>query len=265
MASGHVSVPKFFSDEDAREWFQRFEICSSANQWNNETKARKLPTVLEGEALACWLELSDEQQADYKVAKEQLLTKMAPNEFVSLEEFHSRTMRPGEAIALYLHDLKRLLRQAMPRLTEEASDPLLLHQFLSGLPGPISRQLRASSDTKDLRAVVQRAKVLMTVMEHEQVAAMTATSTTPSEVDQLKTQITQLTEQVAALTTKQKNERPKRCFCCNQLGHIQRNCPTRFTSQRCYICNRPGHYAKDCWQGNDRGMSARGRRHPLYQ
>ena len=58
----------------------------------------------------------------------------------------------------------------MPRLTEEASDPLLLHQFLSRLPGPISRQLRASSDTKDLRAVVQRAKVLMTVMEHEQVA-----------------------------------------------------------------------------------------------
>ena len=55
----------------------------------------------------------------------------------------------------------------MPGLTEEASDPLLLHQFLSRLPDPISRQLRASSDTKDLRAAVQRAKVLMTVMEHE--------------------------------------------------------------------------------------------------
>ena len=111
---------------------------------------------------------------------------MAPNEFVSLEEFHPRTMWPGEAIALYLHDLKRLLRQAMPGLTEEASDPLLLHQFLSGLPGPISRQLCAPSDIKDLKAVVQRAKVL-TVMKHEQVAALTATSTTPSEVDQLKT------------------------------------------------------------------------------
>ena len=105
MAGGHVSVPKSFSDGDAREWFQRFEICCSANQWNDEIKARKLPTLLEGEALASWLELSDEQQADYKVAKEQLITKMAPNEFVSLEESHSRTMRPGEAIALYLHDL----------------------------------------------------------------------------------------------------------------------------------------------------------------
>ena len=106
MAAGHISVPKSFCDRDAREWFQRFEICCSANQWNDEAKARKLPTLLEGEALAIWLELSKEQKADYEVAKEQLIKKMAPTEFVSLEEFHSRKMQPGEAIALYLHDLK---------------------------------------------------------------------------------------------------------------------------------------------------------------
>ena len=262
MAAGHISVPKSFCDGDAREWFQRFEICCSANQWNDEVKARKLPTLFEGEALAIWLELSEEQQADYEVAKEQLIKKMAPTEFVSLEEFHSRKMRPGEAIALYLHDLKRLLRQAMPELAENATKPLLLHQFLSGLPGPVSRQLRATGDTKELEAVVQRAKVLMAVSDQQQTAAMT---TTPSEVDQLKTQVTLLTEQVAALTTRQKNEGPRRCFYCNRLGHTQRSCPTRFTSQRCYICNRPGHFARDCWQGNAKGMSTRGSRHPPYQ
>ena len=64
---------------------------------------------------------------------------MVLNEFVSLEEFHSRMMHPGEAIMLYLHDLKRLLQQAMPGLAENASNLLLLHQFLSGLPGSISR------------------------------------------------------------------------------------------------------------------------------
>ena len=95
-------------------------------------------------------------------------------------------MRPGEAIALYLHDLKQLLQQAMPGLAENATNPLLLHQFLTGLPGSISRQLRASGNTKDLVTVVQRAKVLMTVSEQEQAAALTTTSTTPSEVDQLK-------------------------------------------------------------------------------
>ena len=104
MATGHVSVPKPFCEGDAREWFQGFEICAAANQWNAATRALKLPTLLEGEALAIWLELSTEQKADYAVAKEHLTTKMAPTEFVSLEEFHSRKMRPGEAIALYLYD-----------------------------------------------------------------------------------------------------------------------------------------------------------------
>ena len=37
MAIGYASVPKYFSDGDACEWLQRFEICCSVNQWNNET------------------------------------------------------------------------------------------------------------------------------------------------------------------------------------------------------------------------------------
>ena len=55
----------------------------------------------------------------------------------------------------------------------------------------------ATGDTKDLDTVVQPAKVLMAVSEQEQAAA--AISESLSEVEHLKTQITQLTEQVAAL------------------------------------------------------------------
>ena len=63
MAERHVSIPKPFSTGDITEWFQRFEICCRANGWNNEAKAVKLPTLLEGEAIAVWLELSEEEQA----------------------------------------------------------------------------------------------------------------------------------------------------------------------------------------------------------
>ena len=62
-------------------------------------------------------------------------------------------------------------------------------------------QLVTFSDTKDLRAVVQRARVLMAVMEHEQVAALTATSTTLSKVDQLKTQSTSKPQCTIVITT----------------------------------------------------------------
>ena len=41
------------------EWLTRFEICARANAWTDERKALTLPTLLEGEALAVWLELNE--------------------------------------------------------------------------------------------------------------------------------------------------------------------------------------------------------------
>ena len=260
MASKHVSIPKSFTDGDAQEWFQRFEICAAANEWTAATKLLKLPTLLEGEALAVWLELSTESTADYATAKKSLISKMAPTEFVSLEEFHSRKLRPGEAIALYLHDLKRLLKQAMPELAAAAAKPLLLHQFLAGLPGPISRQLRAVGVADDLDAVVERAKLLMAVNEQE--ISTAAVSTRATEFDELRSQMQQLTEQVAALTTISKSGSTQHCYYCKQPGHTQCYCPVRRANQRCYTCGRPGHLARDCWQGNDQGMSVWGSRRP---
>lgn len=58
----HISVPNPFSTGNASEWFKKFDICCKANKWNEETSAAKLPTLLEGEALAIWLDLSEEEQ-----------------------------------------------------------------------------------------------------------------------------------------------------------------------------------------------------------
>ena len=68
MAERHNNVPKPFASGDATEWFKRYEICCKANGRNEATKAHKLPTLLEGEALAVWLELSEEQQESYAAA-----------------------------------------------------------------------------------------------------------------------------------------------------------------------------------------------------
>ena len=56
-------------------------------------QALKLPTLLEGEALAIWLELSDEQK-DYKRAKKGIIDKIMPMAFTSLVEFHQRKLHP---------------------------------------------------------------------------------------------------------------------------------------------------------------------------
>ena len=92
MADRHISIPRPFATGDPIEWFQKFEICSKANSWDAAKMAIKLPALLEGEALAIWLELSDEEQGTYDTAKENLITKMTPAGFISLNEFHLKRL-----------------------------------------------------------------------------------------------------------------------------------------------------------------------------
>ena len=69
------------------------------------------------EALAVWLELTAAEKADYDTAKKKIVEKMAPANFVSLEHFRQRKIRPGESPLLYVYDL---LGQAMAELPEKS-------------------------------------------------------------------------------------------------------------------------------------------------
>ena len=183
---------------------------------NDATKALKLPTLLEGEALAVWLELSEKQQECYATAKEEICTALKPMEFVSLDEFHRRNMRPGETLSVFVHDLKKLLERAIPGLDKKGRDQHLLHQFLAGIPDAVSRQLRATGETKTLDAAVVQARLLMTIDDHGQAEAV---AEGPTEVQLLREQVALLTEQVATLSTSRltANDQPQVSLISDQL------------------------------------------------
>ena len=86
MAEHHISLPKTFASGDANEWFKHFDICCKGGP--KQCLHLKLPTLLEEEALAIWLELSKEQQGEYAAAKKKICTAMMSMEFVSLDGFH---------------------------------------------------------------------------------------------------------------------------------------------------------------------------------
>ena len=139
------------------EWFTGFEICSKANGWTDSTEVLKLPTLLEDEALVIWLGLTEEEQGVYQTALEKVTKKMKPTEFASLEDFHHCKLWPSKLIPVFVHKLKKLLDQAMPKLY--------------ALPSTLSWQLRASGEVKTLQAAVDCTRLLMMHDEPCQTAA----------------------------------------------------------------------------------------------
>jgi len=81
-----------------------------------------------------------------------------------------------------------------------------IHQFLTGLPTAISRQLRATGEATELDKVVERARLLLTINNQEplQSVAATGTSAGPDHQNDVSTKLMEqmetLTQQVAALT-----------------------------------------------------------------
>ena len=122
---------------------------------------------------------------------------MVPVRFVSLNDFRARKSQPNEALSVFFHELRQLLKQAMPQASEDIQKQLLLHQFVSRLPANISKQLRATGEVSNVDAVMERAKLLMTMEESQKAAAIKST-----EVQEFKKQISLLTGKVAALSTK---------------------------------------------------------------
>jgi len=78
-------------------------------------QAKNLPILVEGEALAVWLELTDDQQKYYVATKKAMEGAMMPMNFVSLDEFYGRKLHPGEATSLYVHNLRKLLSHTLPK------------------------------------------------------------------------------------------------------------------------------------------------------
>ena len=152
---------------------------------------------MEGEALAIWLRLSEEEQDDLSVTKEKLINAMNPTAFVSLKELHRQKLRPSEPVSVIVHDLKGLIDWAMLEFEKVVRDQPLLHQFLTSLPDAVSRQIRATGDVKTLVAAVEHSRLLMTLDDSGNTVAVVPEMA--SELEQLKEQVEKLTKMVAAI------------------------------------------------------------------
>ena len=92
---------------------------------------------------------------------------------------------------------------AIPGMNKEARDPLLLHQFVAGLPEPIIKQLRASGEVKTLDTAITCSRLLM-IIDLQLVSAVKQVSMEHTKIQELRDQVAMLTQQVVSLSTCQR-------------------------------------------------------------
>ena len=131
--------PGVSSNHTVSEWLEQVElVCEMCDVDNVECV---LLLRLRGGALSVYRWLTRDQREDLEQVKQALLMAFVPDPFVAFDTFVSRRLHPGETVDKYLGDLQDLARL----IEENTSDWWLSRAFVSGLPGPVRRQLCGSS------------------------------------------------------------------------------------------------------------------------
>ena len=110
-----------------------------------------LPLFLEGDAFAVYDELSEESKGSILKIEQALLNAFAQNRYSAYDTFRQRNWCPGEAVDVYMSDVRRLAR-----LAKIENDDVIRCAFICGLPSDVSAQLRISTtiNTMDMSVVV---------------------------------------------------------------------------------------------------------------
>ena len=73
-------LPEPLEGEDAKSWFKCYEVCGTANGWNDHKKLSRLPTLLKGHAWAVYDSLHDDRDTDtYEHLKAAILKHLCPD------------------------------------------------------------------------------------------------------------------------------------------------------------------------------------------
>lgn len=220
---------------DFTVWVEKLELVAQLQ--NVTDKLKFLPLFLTGAAFSVYQQLSDEAKGDYDKLKAELTTAFSSNAFVAYEHLRERVLREGEAVDVYLADLRRLVSL----IGQQNSDPILRCAFVAGLPSEVSVHLKsiAGLDKMALCEIVAKARAMMA-------SKVMATAFGCAAVAQVQ------------------RGRSRECFNCRGIGHVARNCPSprlppndvQRAPRKCYICQSTEHLANKCNQRSGNGKGA---------
>lgn len=234
---------------DFTEWCEKLELVAKLQKV--EDLASFLPLFLAGPAFAVYKQFSEDVKSDFPKLKAELMTSFCESSYSAYDQLRSRTLKEGEAVDVYVADLRRLVTL----IGQKTPEPLLKCAFIAGLPVDVATQIKsvAAVEKLSLEELVGRARIML--------STATVDTLTHCAVGRNVT---------------------RKCFKCFSPHHSARNCNTeksqngnmnanrnannhqqyRRWSVQCYTCQAWGHISRNCPQGNGGGAVSAPDAHP---
>ena len=241
-----------------KSWFKRYEVCGTANGWNDQKKLSRLPTLLKGRAWAVYDSLHEDGDTDtYEHLKAAILRRLCPDTEIDrlvAREKSRRRLWEGESIDELAREIQILLDQASPGLPEESE---LRFYLINALPEKVALQLKLQPKRSYVETIA-RGKELFLIYSRAQTQEHInqVQMKDDQRLQRLEETMQLMTEQLTAISVQRTNpSTTSRCFKCGKCGHLARNCRTRIQQVQCFNCGGQSHIAQNCWkrQGNGQG------------
>ena len=233
-------IPEFDgASQSVSEWLEKTELVCDL-QGVTELQ-NVVPLRLSGGAFCVYQQLTVEEKQSYQAIKKTLLAAFAVDRFQAYDQFVDRKLQRGEAVDVYLADLRRL-----STLFGGVSEAALCCAFVAGLPQSTRQAMQAGAriEQMTLPQLLDRARALL-VDGGSDTAAAVAAGPDGRRAHGRKSQ------QTATVI----------CYKCGQANHMARNCRSKTGDRdrapgarniQCFRCHRRGHVASSCPE-NERG------------
>lgn len=231
---GITKLATFDGEGNWQDYLVHFELVSKSNKWDDESKALKLATALRGRAQGILSDLTMEEQLDYRCLVKVLTDRFQPEDQAEIykAQIKGRLRKKDETLPELAQEIKRLVRLAYPGAPHEIRQQLGLDYLIEALNDSDMEwaihqgKARTISDAVRIALEFEAFQTGRRKRSTTRAAIRCQKEVEDNNVKDLEDRLTDLTARVASLQEKPKakNSESRKCYYCDKVGHIKRDC-----------------------------------------
>ena len=241
-SKSEVKLETFFPGKSVETWDQyrkHFENVAEVNGWDTCTRGLQLAARLRGEAIEVQTNLPLEEQFDYASLVEALNRRYKrENSLQARNLFHTAKKTRPESDFEFSYRLRRLAREAYPKLPTEYLEDLLVQRFVKGLDDISIQRHLVMSTPQTMQEAVDVAEKLRSCDALEDRGKPKPVFEEPGSSGISNEEVLRAIKDLRLeLKSGEKPDRYKSsfpmpirrgaCYRCGENGHISRECTSR--------------------------------------